>query len=131
MSNGVMVDNYGQVIVSSLKTGYPKLYNRILHLAVEVGNGTISQESMIQLINNSSYSPLELFHADFPSEGRVFWNHVNLYELWDYAQAAHPQLFGQDTFVNCFGVEIVEKTQLRADDDVSVDFTKKKRISDY
>jgi hypothetical protein len=123
----IELNNYDEVTVSSIEDTYPKLYARIIELGVQYKT---EQGTVLVISKNTSVD--DCFCWSQTEEGQDFWNSVNLADF-NAAIPMQPHLFniGNKTFINCFGVEIVEKTQIRADDDVSVDFTKKKRLSDY
>jgi hypothetical protein len=117
----ITCDNEGYTHVDSIKCVYPKLYQRIVDLAPQD-----------DILHYNRVEELVFFEDEDATEGVDFWCSVNHIEGLEDAKKMQPHLFEQpsSTFVNCFGVEIHQNTHLRADD-VIVDFTKKKRISDF
>ena len=127
MTNEIIFNGDDEVLLHSVKDVYPLLYKRVVEL------GTLwSRHTFNETFEVKNDTTVDCFHWDASDEGYDFWSRVHDGKF-ERASLQFPELFVQHspTFINCFGVEMVEKTQLRADDDISVDFTKKKRLSDF
>jgi len=127
MTSEIIFNGDDEVLLHSIKDVYPLLYKRVVELATQWFSTGL--QPVFKVRENTT---VDCFHWEGTDEGYIFWNRVHE-GRFERASLQFPELFVQHsaTFINCFGVEMVEKTQLRADDDISVDFTKKKRISDF